>query len=109
MRRARVFGQLPIPDTPDSTQCVELFYSESCLTNDRSQGASVEFDVIRNRQLCKRVRPPDNNMRTFLPNLAEAGSGQDRDAVTARDPRQLAHTATIMASSLSSGTGMPSS
>ena len=90
-------------------QRVKLLRAEIGLPQDRAQCSAVEFFVIGYDELGKRIVATQDDVGTVLALLIEADFCERFDAVAARYPRQLAHTANNSVSKCSSGTGSLSS
>ena len=90
---------------PLSQQCNELFYGNSRAAEDRTQGAAIQFFVVRDYDLGKWLVAAKYHVTPFLPAQLKARLPQRSCAFPARDTRQLAHTATSSVSNCSSGTG----
>jgi hypothetical protein len=61
--------------------------------------------VIRDDNLGERIIAPENHVTALLPAEGETHLGERPDALTPRDAREFAHTATTNVSKRSSGTG----
>lgn len=90
-------------------QCVELIYAEIDLPQDRAQRTPIELLVVGDHELSERIVTPHHDMGAVLALRIETGFGESFDAVSAREPRQLAQTATSSVPKCSSGTGSLSS
>ena len=90
-------------------QRVEFIHAEIGLPQDRAQRTPIELLVVWDYELRERVVAPQNDMGAVLALLVEAGFGERFDAVAAREPGQLAQTATSSVRKCSSGTGSLSS
>ncbi len=97
------------PANVELQQCGEFFYRKIGLSDNCSEGTTIQFLVIGHNHLTKRISPAENDMAPFLPSNYESYSLQRLDACTPRDARQFAHTAMRTASKCSSGTGRLSS
>ena len=90
-------------------QCVELIHTEIDLPQDCAQRTPIEFFVVGDYELSEGIIPPQDDVGAVLAFLLKADFGERLDAVVARKPGQLAHTATTNVPKCSSGTGRPSS
>lgn len=90
-------------------QLVEVLDTEVGLTQDCAKRPPVEFFVVGNDQLGKRIVATQDDMGAVLPLLVKTGFNECLDAIATRKPRQFAHTATSIVSKCSLGTGSPSS
>jgi len=101
------------PETPRPVGLLEesneLVRCQPSLSDDGTQSTAVELLVVRDYDLGKRIRPPQNDVTSFLSPGHETRPFQRANALAPRQLRQLAHTATSSASSLSGGTGSLSS
>ena len=90
-------------------QCVELVHAEIGLPQDCAQRTAIELFVVGDYELSEGIIPPQDDVGAVLAFLVKADFGERLDAVVARKPGQLAHTATTNVPKCSSGTGRPSS
>ena len=102
-------GGVRTPANAELQQCGKLFYRKIGLSDNCSEGSTIQFFVIRHNDLAKRISPAKNDVATFLPSNREPYSFKRLDACASRDARQFAHTAMRTASKCSSGTGRLSS
>mgnify|MGYP003461581601 FL=1 len=96
-------------DSVSLQQCVELIHAEIGLPQDRAQRTPIELLVVGDHQLRERMVTPQHDMGAVLALQIETGFGESLDAVPAREPGQLAQTATSSVPKCSSGTGSLSS
>ena len=83
----------------------EVLDAKPGLTNDGTQGAAVQLFVVRDDHLGKRVIAAQDNVAAALANNTEAKPAQDGNAFLTGELGQFAHTATRIASKVSTGTG----
>lgn len=80
--------------SPTLEKSGELFNADPGLTQDRPQRARIEFLVIGDDELRETLATPDHDMGAVLSFRIEADLAERLHAVAARDPRELAQTAT---------------
>jgi len=109
-------GQRPAPYQPQARpdrlrieEILELVNGETCLPNDRSQCSAVQFWMIRHHQLRNRIATTKDHVAAVLSPKQKTDGCKGFYALSPRDSRQVAHTATRMASNRSGGTGIESS
>ena len=88
-----------------SQQRNELLCRNSGATKDRSQGAAIQFFVIRDYDLGKRLIAAKHRVAPLLPAQSKARLPRHPRAFPARDAWKLAQTATGSVSNCSSGIG----
>lgn len=82
----------------------EVLNAQLGLTDDRAQGAAIQFFMVRNNHLGEGVVAAQDNVTAALAHDTEAKPAQNGDAFLAGELGQLAHTATKIASKDSTGT-----
>ena len=92
-----------------SQQPDEVLDAEINLPEDRSQSAAVQLTVSGHHRLRKRVVPPEDDVAPVLATNTKPHALQRGYYLQTGNPRQLTQTASSSASSLSMGTGKPSS
>lgn len=92
-----------------SQQPEELIHTETCVPDDSPQGTSIQLLMVGHNYLGKGLISPKDDVASVLPFEVEAGLLKGFDLLAARNPGQLAHTASTSVSKRSSGIGRPSS
>ena len=88
-----------------SQQRDEFLYRNPRSPKDRSQGTAIQFFVIRDHYLSKRLIASKHHVASLLPSKSETHFLQPPGATSTRDARKLAQTATSSVSNRSSGIG----
>ncbi len=81
---------------PVSQKFLELIYTHPDLAKNGPQGARVDLGVIRNHRLCEGLVPTHDNVAAVLATDSKSNSCQRGHDFPPGNPRDFAHTATIM-------------